>query len=54
MSVSSFNSMKYLKACVMETFRMYPTADQVMTAHKNQSDMTVSSKSGQKVVIKAT
>ncbi len=29
MSVASFNSMKYLKACVMETFRMYPTADQV-------------------------
>jgi len=26
---ASFQSMKYLKACIMESFRIYPTADQV-------------------------
>ena len=29
LTVSTFHDMKYLKACVMESFRIYPTADQV-------------------------
>jgi Cytochrome P450 len=29
LTVSTFHSMKYLRACVMESFRIYPTADQV-------------------------
>ena len=29
LTVASFHEMKYLRACVMESFRIYPTADQV-------------------------
>jgi cytochrome P450 len=29
LTVASFQEMKYLRACVMESFRIYPTADQV-------------------------
>ncbi len=28
LTLASFQTMKFLKACVMESFRIYPTADQ--------------------------